>query len=80
MAHAIISFGVATLLAPYLTRRWQIVAYVVATLNSIARVYLGAHNPLDVVGGAAIGVAIASVLNLVAGVPVRADAVADRPR
>ena len=78
--HTIISFGVATLLAPYLTRRWQIVAYVVATLNSIARVYLGAHNPLDVVGGAAIGVAIASVLNLVAGVPVRADAVADRTR
>ena len=55
-------------------------AYVVATLNSIARVYLGAHNPLDVVGGAAIGVAIASVLNLVAGVPVRADAAADRTR
>jgi membrane-associated phospholipid phosphatase len=27
-------------------------------------VYLGAHNPLDVVGGAAIGLAIAAVLDL----------------
>jgi membrane-associated phospholipid phosphatase len=28
-------------------------------------VYLGAHNPLDVVGGAAIGLAIAAVLDLI---------------
>jgi hypothetical protein len=58
--HAVISFGVATLLAPYLTRRWQIVAYLLAVLNVTARVYLGAHNPLDVVGGAALGVGIAA--------------------
>jgi membrane-associated phospholipid phosphatase len=77
--HAVISFGIATLLCPYLSRRWQIVAYGLAVLNMTARVYLGAHNPLDVVGGAAIGVAIASVLNLVAGVPVRASSLADRP-
>ncbi len=76
--HAVISFGVATLLAPYLTRRWQLVAYGLALLNITARVYLGAHNPLDVVGGAAVGVAIASVLNLIAGVPVRASGLADR--
>ena len=69
--HAVISFGVATLLAPYLTRRWQVVAYLLAVLNITARVYLGAHNPLDVVGGAALGVGIAAGLNLIAGVPVR---------
>jgi undecaprenyl-diphosphatase len=28
-------------------------------------VYLGAHNPLDVVGGAAVGLAIAAALDLV---------------
>jgi len=27
-------------------------------------VYLGAHNPLDVVGGAAVGLAIAAALDL----------------
>jgi undecaprenyl-diphosphatase len=38
---------------------------VLATLNAMARVYLGAHNPLDVVGGAAVGLAIAAALDLV---------------
>jgi hypothetical protein len=28
-------------------------------------VYLGAHNPLDVVGGAAIGLIIAAVLDMI---------------
>jgi membrane-associated phospholipid phosphatase len=48
-----------------LPRRWAVVAFVLASLNAVARVYLGAHNPLDVVGGAAVGLAIAAVLDLV---------------
>jgi undecaprenyl-diphosphatase len=63
--HAIITFAIAGLLALVLPRRWAVAAFVLATLNAIARVYLGAHNPLDVVGGAAIGLAIAAVLDLV---------------
>jgi membrane-associated phospholipid phosphatase len=63
--HAIVTFAVAGLLALVLPRWWGVVAFVLATLNAIARVYLGAHNPLDVVGGAAIGLAIAAVLDLV---------------
>jgi len=62
--HAIITFAIAGLLALVLPRRWGVVAFVLATLNAVARVYLGAHNPLDVVGGAAIGLAIAAVLDL----------------
>jgi membrane-associated phospholipid phosphatase len=63
--HAIITFAIAGLLALVLPRRWAIVAFVLAGLNAVARVYLGAHNPLDVVGGAAVGLAIAAVLDLI---------------
>ena len=62
--HAIITFAIAGLLALVLPRRWGVVAFVLATLNAVARVYLGAHNPLDVVGGAAVGLAVAAVLDL----------------
>jgi membrane-associated phospholipid phosphatase len=63
--HAIITFAIAGLLALVLPRRWAVVAFVLATLNGVARLYLGAHNPLDVVGGAAVGLAIAAALDLV---------------
>jgi undecaprenyl-diphosphatase len=63
--HAIITFAIAGLLVLVLPRRWGIVAFVLASLNAVARVYLGAHNPLDVLGGAAVGLAVAAVLDLV---------------
>jgi undecaprenyl-diphosphatase len=63
--HAIITFAIAGLLVLVLPRRWGVVAFVLATCNGVARVYLGAHNPLDVVGGAAIGLAIAAVLDMI---------------
>jgi undecaprenyl-diphosphatase len=46
---------------------------VVVLLVCVARVYLGAHNPLDVVGGVGLGLAIAGALNLTLGVPIAAQ-------
>ena len=66
--HTIIALGVATLLAPYLRRPWQIVAFAIAVLVCIARVYLGAHNPLDTVAGAGAGLFLGGLLNLTVGV------------
>ena len=71
--HAVIAFGIVVLLAPYLRRRWLLLVVALAVLNSLARVYLGGHAPLDVIGGAAAGIAVGALLNLLVGVP------ADRP-
>jgi len=67
--HAIVTFGIVVLLAPYLARRWQLLVLLVAVLNALARVYLGAHAPLDVLAGAAAGVTVGALLNLLLGVP-----------
>jgi undecaprenyl-diphosphatase len=72
--HAIIAWGVATLLWPYLPGRWRWVPFIVALANAVARVYLGAHNPLDVVGGAGIGVALGALLTMAFGSPTRSTA------
>ena len=74
--HAVVAFSLAVLLTPYLRRRWQIVVWALAVLNSVARVYLGAHNPLDVVAGAGAGLFIGGLLTLLIGVtaPRRARA------
>ena len=63
--HAIVAFALAGIVAPYLTRGWRIVAYVAALAVAFSRIYLGAHSPLDVLAGAAAGLLLASVLNLV---------------
>jgi membrane-associated phospholipid phosphatase len=66
--HAIIAFAIAVLVAMVLPRRWRLPAIGAAALVGVARIYLGAHAPLDVVGGAAIGVALAICLDLAFGV------------
>lgn len=56
--HAVIVFALATALTPFLTKRLRVLAWSIAGLCIFARVYLGAHLPRDVFGGAAAGVMI----------------------
>jgi membrane-associated phospholipid phosphatase len=42
---------------------------VVAVVVMFGRMYVGAHLPLDLVGGAALGVVAGSAANLIVGVP-----------
>jgi membrane-associated phospholipid phosphatase len=69
--HAIVVFGIAVLLAPYLRGPWRLVAFGLALLACLARIYLGAHNPLDVAAGAGAGLLLGGLLTLLVGVPVR---------
>jgi membrane-associated phospholipid phosphatase len=63
--HSIVAFALAGIISPYVSKGWRIVAFALATGVAFSRIYLGAHNPLDVVAGAAGGLLIAAVLNLV---------------
>lgn len=67
--HAVLIAALAGLVAPYLPGRWKVVPWALVAGVMVGRVYVGAHNPLDVVCGAALGIAIAGVINLVLGVP-----------
>ena len=62
--HAVLVAAIAGLVSPYLPRRWKWLPWVVVVMVMVTRVYVGAHNPLDVVCGAGLGVAIAGAINL----------------
>jgi undecaprenyl-diphosphatase len=63
--HAILIAALAGLLTPLLPQPWRTVVWIVAALGLIGRVYVGAHNPLDVVCGAGLGFALAGGIGLV---------------
>jgi len=65
--HAIIVGAIAMLLWPHLNRAGRVITVVVVLLSMAGRVYLGAHNPLDVVAGVLIGVLIGLALGLLTG-------------
>jgi undecaprenyl-diphosphatase len=69
--HAVLVAALAAVVAPYLPGRWKVAPWVVVALVMFTRTYVGAHNPLDVIAGCGLGVAIGSAINLLLGVPDR---------
>jgi membrane-associated phospholipid phosphatase len=65
----VLAAALAGVIAPYLPGRWKAVPWILVALVMFGRVYVGAHNPLDVVCGVALGVAIASCVSLLLAVP-----------
>jgi membrane-associated phospholipid phosphatase len=72
--HTTVAFACAANLSPYLPRPWRAVGYGLAGTVGVARVVVGAHLPLDVVGGAAIGLALAYGWHAAVGIDPRASA------
>ena len=65
--HAAVSAALTLVMWPYASLRGRVAGLLLGGLVPLARMYVGAHLPLDVVGGSALGVAVASLTNLVVG-------------
>lgn len=69
--HVVLVTGLAWVVTPYLHGRWRVAPWAVVLLVAFARLYLGAHAPLDVLGGLALGMVVGGVANLVVGIEPR---------
>ncbi|MGY1616178.1 phosphatase PAP2 family protein [Geodermatophilus sp. SYSU D00691] len=67
--HSAVAAALAAAAAPYLSRRGRRIVWTLAWLVALGRVYVGAHLPLDIVGGLATGWAIGALVHWVFGVP-----------
>ena len=67
--HAAVAAAIATAAAPYLPRRARRTVWALAWVVGFGRVYTGAHLPLDIVGGVAVGWFVGSLVHAVFGAP-----------
>jgi undecaprenyl-diphosphatase len=63
--HAATSFAAATILA-FAFPRFRLLLFTLAAAIAFSRIYVGVHYPLDAVGGAVLGVLVATALRLLA--------------
>lgn len=63
--HAAVAAALTVVVAAHLSTRWVIVALALGAAVLFGRLYVGAHLPLDILGGAALGAIAGSITNLV---------------
>lgn len=69
--HAAVTALLATVTSPYLPRPWRRVIWLTAWVVGLSRMYVGAHFPLDIFAGLAMGWFFGSALNLLFGTPAK---------
>jgi undecaprenyl-diphosphatase len=62
--HAAVAFAMAAVLSPRLRSPWKAVVWAVAIATGVLRMYTAAHLPLDITGGAGLGMVFAGVWHL----------------
>jgi membrane-associated phospholipid phosphatase len=67
--HAAVVVALVVVAWPWLGRRGRIACAALAVAVCFARVHVGAHLPLDVVGGAGLGLAVGGLVLLLVGRP-----------
>ena len=67
--HAAVSAALTVVVLPSVTGGWRWSLAALSGFVPLARMYVGAHLPLDVVGGSALGLSIGSAVNLL--IPTR---------
>jgi len=67
--HVAVAAALTVVVTPHLRGRWRAVLAALVVIVAIGRMYVGAHTPLDLVGGAALGVSAGCIANLLIGVP-----------
>ena len=63
--HAAVAAALTVVVAAYLSVRWAVAAIVLGAIVIFGRIYVGAHLPLDVIGGAALGVVAGTAVVLI---------------
>jgi membrane-associated phospholipid phosphatase len=72
--HAAVAWAITIIVLAFMGRPWGRIAIVLAVIVPVVRMYVAAHLPLDLIGGAALGVFVASAVSLALRVPRRASA------
>jgi len=64
-SHTAVAVAVAVAAWPWLNGPWRVCAVVTAAMIGLNRMYVGAHFPLDIVGGVAVGLITGGIVLVV---------------